>query len=83
MFKGAAPETNLHVYSAGCAQLDQCRLFRDWLRISPQDVALYARTKQELAQRDWAHVQDYANAKQDVIAGIMARAAAWRRGQDR
>jgi GrpB-like predicted nucleotidyltransferase (UPF0157 family) len=53
MFKGAAPETNLHVYSAGCAQLDQCRLFRDWLRISPQDVALYARTKQA-----WRRGQD-------------------------
>ena len=83
MLKGAAPETNLHVYSAGCAQLDHCRLFRDWLRVSPQDVALYARTKQELAQREWAHVQDYADAKQDVIAEIMARAEAWRRGPDR
>jgi hypothetical protein len=30
-----------------------------------------------------AHVQDYANAKQGVIAGIMARAAAWRPISDR
>ena len=48
LFKGAAPETNLHVFSAGCPELDRCRLFRDWLRVTPQDVALYARTKQEL-----------------------------------
>ena len=77
LFKGAAPETNLHVFSAGCPELDRCRLFRDWLRITPQDVALYARTKQELATQTWAHVQDYANAKQGVIAEIMARAEAW------
>jgi GrpB-like predicted nucleotidyltransferase (UPF0157 family) len=79
LFKGAVPETNLHVFSVGCAELDRCRLFRDWLRISAEDVALYARTKQELATRDWAHVQDYANAKQDVISEILARAEAWQR----
>ena len=75
LFKGAAPETNLHVFSAGCPELDRCRMFRDWLRITPHDVALYARTKQQLATQTWAHVQDYANAKQTVIAEIMARAA--------
>jgi GrpB-like predicted nucleotidyltransferase (UPF0157 family) len=32
----------------------------------------------ELASQTWAHVQDYANAKQGVIAEIMARAAARR-----
>jgi GrpB-like predicted nucleotidyltransferase (UPF0157 family) len=78
LFKGGAPQTNLHVFSDGCVELDRCRLFRDWLRVSPQDVELYARTKQELAIQTWAHVQDYANAKQGVIAEIMARAGAWR-----
>jgi GrpB-like predicted nucleotidyltransferase (UPF0157 family) len=78
LFKGTAPETNLHVFSAGSAELDRCRLFRDWLRVSAEDVALYARTKQELATHTWAHVQDYANAKQSVIAEIMARAEKWR-----
>lgn len=77
LFKGAAPETNLHVYSSGCAELDRCRLFRDWLRVSAEDVALYAGTKEQLATRDWAHVQDYANAKQAVISEILARAEAW------
>lgn len=83
LFKGAAPETNLHVFSAGCRELDRCRLFRDWLCVTPQDVALYARTKQQLATQTWAHVQDYADAKQNVIAEIMARAAAWRSVADR
>jgi hypothetical protein len=32
-----------------------------------------------LARQTWARVQDYANAKRDVIAEIMARADEWRR----
>ncbi len=76
MFKGSDPETNLHVFSAGCPEIDRCRLFRDWLRASPDDRALYAATKQALAQRAWSHVQDYADAKQAVILAIMARAQA-------
>jgi hypothetical protein len=51
--------------------------------LTAQDVALYARTKQELATQTWAHVQDYATAKQGVIAEIMARAAAWRSASDK
>ncbi len=77
MFKALAPEVNLHVFSAGCAELERCRLFRDWLRVSAADRALYAGVKQKLAQRRWARVQDYADAKQGVIAEIMARAQAW------
>jgi hypothetical protein len=48
-----------------------------WLRVSAEELGLYARTKQDLAMRDWAHVQDYANAKQSVIAKTLARAEAW------
>ena len=52
-------------------------LFRDWLRVSPDDVILYAQTKRRLANNSWTHVQDYADAKQEVIAEIMARAHDW------
>jgi GrpB-like predicted nucleotidyltransferase (UPF0157 family) len=83
LFKGADPQTNLHVFSAGCPELDRCRVFRDWLRVSPRDAQLYATTKQELAKREWAHVQDYADAKQGVIAEIMTRAEAWGRESGR
>ena len=42
MFKGQDPEVNLHVFSAGCTELAHMRRFRDWLRRSPEDRALYA-----------------------------------------
>ncbi len=80
MLKGADPSVNLHVFSTGCPELARMRLMRDWLRASPEDLALYAATKQRLAQGEWALVQDYADAKDAVVSEIMARAEAWRGG---
>ena len=81
MFKGHKPAVNLHVFSAGCPELERVRLFRDWLRRSPDDAVLYATTKRRLAGMTWAYVQNYADAKQGVIDEIMARARAWVAGQ--
>jgi GrpB-like predicted nucleotidyltransferase (UPF0157 family) len=64
---------NLHVFSAGCAETERMVRFRDRLRTHPADRDLYARTKRDLATREWADVQQYADAKTDVIAAIMAR----------
>jgi GrpB-like predicted nucleotidyltransferase (UPF0157 family) len=74
MFKAYGPEVNLHVFSIGCPELERCRVFRDWLRISSSDRELYAATKNRLAERVWDCVEDYANAKHAVIAEIMGRA---------
>lgn len=81
LLKGRDPEVNLHVYPAGCAELDRVRLFRDWLRASAEDRALYAATKRSLAERNWSHVQAYADAKTEVVLQIMARAEAWAAGR--
>jgi len=80
MFKGDAPAANLHAFSAGCPELSRMRLMRDWLRYSPDDLALYARTKRALAERAWETVQDYAEAKGEVVGQILARAEAWAAG---
>jgi GrpB-like predicted nucleotidyltransferase (UPF0157 family) len=75
MFKGPDTDVNLHVFSSGCEEIERMLLFRDWLRIKAADRELYARTKAALAQEQWRDVQGYADAKSDVIADIMARAA--------
>ena len=74
MFRLTEPMVNLHAFSAGCPELDRCRRFRDWLRANEDDRELYARTKLDLARRDWDKVQDYADAKTEVVAAIMSRA---------
>lgn len=74
VLKGPDTNINMHVFSAGCPEIARMLAFRDWLRTSPADLALYAATKRELAAREWKYVQNYADAKIPVIAEIMARA---------
>lgn len=74
LFNTAARDVNLHVFSAGCSETERMALFRDWLLANASDRALYARTKRELAARDWKYMQQYADAKTEVIEQIMARA---------
>ena len=74
MFKGPDTDINLHTFSAGCPEIDRMLMFRDWLRVNPADRQLYARTKLALAEREWTFAQNYADAKSEVIDGIIARA---------
>jgi GrpB-like predicted nucleotidyltransferase (UPF0157 family) len=65
---------HLHVFSAGCAETGRMVRFRDRLRADESDRTLYERTKRELAARDWTYMQQYADAKSQVVSEIMARA---------
>ena len=76
LFKGPDTNVNLHTFSAGCAEVDKMLLFRDWLRTNDADRELYAKAKRELAARNWKHVQQYADAKTEVVTAIMERAQA-------
>ena len=48
--------------------------FRDWLRTNDSDRSLYESTKKTLAARTWRHVQNYADAKSDIVRQILERA---------
>jgi GrpB-like predicted nucleotidyltransferase (UPF0157 family) len=74
MFKSPTIEANIHVFSLGCPEIGRMLAFRDWLRSHDNDRNLYDRTKQDLAGRTWKHVQDYADAKSDVVRTILDRA---------
>ncbi len=78
MFKRGDPAVNLHVFSVGCEEVGRVVRFRDWLREHEDDRDLYAATKKRLAHRTWSSVQEYADAKGDVVAEILARADAGR-----
>ena len=74
LFKGPDTNVNLHTFSEGCEEIDRMLAFRDWLRTHDDDRLLYATAKQELAAREWRHVQNYADAKSAVVQDIMSRA---------
>ena len=74
VLKGPDTNVNLHVFSAGCVELERMVGFRDWLRTHDDDRARYESTKRELLKRDWQYVQHYADAKGGVVEAIAARA---------
>jgi GrpB-like predicted nucleotidyltransferase (UPF0157 family) len=74
LFTGPDTDVNVHVFSAGCFEVDRMLRFRDHLRADRADRELYERTKRVLAARRWKYVQQYADAKSDVVAEIMTRA---------
>ncbi len=73
LFKGPDTNINLHVFSAGCPEIERMLIFRDWLRNNAADRELYARIKRALAQQEWEDVQNYADAKTAVIEEILGR----------
>ncbi|WEV51854.1 GrpB family protein [Lactobacillus sp. ESL0731] len=61
---------HVHVYGPDSKEAHDLLAFRDWLRSNPADRLKYQQTKQELAQKTWTTVQEYADAKGPVIAEI-------------
>jgi GrpB-like predicted nucleotidyltransferase (UPF0157 family) len=82
MFRTPAKDVHVHVFSPGSPEIDRYLLLRERLREDEGDRELYARTKRELASRVWPSMQHYAEAKTEVIEGIIARAAAARASKD-
>jgi GrpB-like predicted nucleotidyltransferase (UPF0157 family) len=76
MLRGYDPPVNLHVFNPGCEEIERMLRLRDHLRTHEDDRELYARTKRELAAKRWKYVQNYADAKSEVIQEILARAVA-------
>ncbi|MGW5717857.1 GrpB family protein [Amycolatopsis sp. NPDC003865] len=75
-FKGPDTNINLHVYSPGNSQTERYRLLRDRMRAHPEERDLYAAKKRELAAKEWKFIQQYADAKTEVIEEILGRARA-------
>lgn len=74
MLRTATKDVHVHVYEPTNAAVRDYLDLRDWLRDSAADRDLYSRTKRELAQHAWRDMNDYADAKTDVIREILLRA---------
>lgn len=74
LFKGPDTNVNVHVFSDGCEEVARMLRFRDHLRTHAADRELYLRTKREFAAQKWKYVQNYADAKSQVVREILARA---------
>jgi len=74
LFKGPDTNINLHVFTQGSEEILRTLMLRDWLRTNEADRELYARSKRNLASKKWKYVQNYADAKSEVIEEILERA---------
>ncbi|RFA07190.1 hypothetical protein B7R21_16500 [Subtercola boreus] len=71
-------DVHVHIYERNAPAVGEYLLLRDHLRGDPRDRALYESTKRELLSRQWNDMNEYAEAKTDVIREIKARARAAR-----
>ena len=76
LFKGPDTDVNLHVFAADSGEIVRMLAFRDRLRTHEDERLRYLAAKRDLAARHWTYVQEYADAKGEVVEGIIERALA-------
>jgi GrpB-like predicted nucleotidyltransferase (UPF0157 family) len=69
-----ARDVHVHLYERDDPAVADYLLLRDHLRSHPDDRALYETTKRTLISTRWDDMNDYADAKTEVILAIRARA---------
>jgi len=69
-------DVHVHIFEKGDHAIAKYLVFRDRLRTDADDRALYARTKHALIDRGFNDMNEYSDAKTEVIAAIMQRALA-------
>jgi GrpB-like predicted nucleotidyltransferase (UPF0157 family) len=67
-------DINMHVFGPDSPEIERYIRFRDHLRANGADRQLYEDAKRRLAGQRWAYIQQYADAKTDVVEEIMQRA---------
>lgn len=78
MLRARARDVHLHVYEPAHRAVRDYRDLRDWLTVNAADRELYAATKRRLAQQSWRDMNDYADAKSEVVQDVLGRARTWR-----
>ena len=75
LLRASDMDVNAHVFGPRSSEIERMLRFRDRLRSHAADRERYAAVKRELAARTWRHVQDYADAKTEVVEAILRHAA--------
>ena len=76
MFRTPGKDVHIHIYSAGCQEIERCLTFRDRLRKNADDKNRYENTKRQLATKEWSDMDAYAKAKTKVVESIIGAAHA-------
>jgi GrpB-like predicted nucleotidyltransferase (UPF0157 family) len=74
MLRTAARDVHIHVYGLESPEIGRNLAFRDRLRNNARDRMRYEAVKRRLATRSWNDMNEYAEAKTDIIESILAAA---------
>ncbi len=73
MFRTPDLDVHLHVFSPESSEVERHLRFRNRLREAAEDRELYEGVKRRLAEKEWKDMNDYADAKTEVIESILAK----------
>lgn len=82
MVRTSTLDVHVHICEVGSDWERRHLLFRDWLRRDTHDREAYERLKRELSRKEWADMNDYAEAKGPLISDITQRAESWARASN-
>lgn len=74
MLRTPQRDVHVHLWACECPEIERLLRFRNRLRDDAGERALYERAKRELARREWRDTNDYARAKDRIVAEILSRA---------
>ncbi len=74
MFRTPERDVHVHLWPRADVEVERHLRFRDRLRQDAADRAAYERLKRGLAAREWEDMNEYAQAKDELIDEITARA---------
>jgi GrpB-like predicted nucleotidyltransferase (UPF0157 family) len=72
MLRTRERDVHIHIWTDSNPEVGRHMRFRERLRSSPEARDAYARLKRELATREWSDVNEYADAKGQLIESILA-----------
>lgn len=80
--RGVLPARHLYVSVAGCQSIRNHLGVRDICRKKPEVRDAYGQVKLELSQRDWKDVDEYCEAKNDILGWVLEQAGIDREERD-
>lgn len=72
---------HLHAYQKGNPDIERHLVFRDYLRLHPEQASLYGNIKLEAAKNFSWDIESYIAYKEPIIKELEQKAIEWRKGQ--
>ena len=72
MFRTIKKDVHIHIFSEGSTEIDRYLVFRNRLRQNENDRKAYEAIKRKLATNEWNKMDDYAQAKTEIIERIIS-----------